>query len=63
MLPSVDFCGLRVNRLIVGANPFGGFSHQSKARNAEMIDFHTLEQIHETWSRAESAGINTMITN
>lgn len=63
MLPSVDFCGLNVNRLIVGANPFGGFSHQSKARNAEMIAFHTLEQIHETWRRAENAGINTMITN
>ena len=63
MLPSVDFCGLRVNRLIVGANPFGGFSHQSKTRDAEMVAYHTIEQIHETWDRAEKAGINTMITN
>ena len=63
MIPSVDFCGLTISRLIVGANPFGGYSHQSKSRDAEMIAFHTLEQIHETWARAEKAGLNTMITN
>ena len=63
MLPSVDFCGLSVNRLIIGANPFGGFSHQSKSRNEEMIAYYTVERIHETWDRAEKAGINTMITN
>ncbi|MDA0708677.1 MAG: hypothetical protein O3B73_00535 [bacterium] len=63
MLPTVNFCGLQVSRLIVGANPFGGFSHQSKTRDAEMVAYHTLEQIHETWRRAQNAGINTMITN
>jgi hypothetical protein len=63
MLPTVDFCGLCVNRLIIGANPFGGYSHQSKTRDAEMIAYHTVERIHETWERAEAAGINTMITN
>ncbi|NOZ20750.1 MAG: hypothetical protein GXP25_06635 [Planctomycetes bacterium] len=63
MLPTVDFCGLNVTRLIIGANPFGGFSHQSKERNEEMIAYHTPERIKETWARAEAAGINTMITN
>ena len=63
MLPTVDFCGLKIRRLIVGANPFGGYSHQSKSRDAEMVAFHTKEQIFETWVRAEKAGINTMITN
>jgi hypothetical protein len=63
MLPTVDFCGLQITRLIVGANPFGGFSHQSKSRDAEMVAFHTLEQINETWDRAHKSGINTMITN
>ena len=33
MLPTVDFCGLKVTRLIIGANPFGGFSHQSEQRD------------------------------
>ncbi|MFH1006559.1 MAG: hypothetical protein V1800_03540 [Candidatus Latescibacterota bacterium] len=63
MLPAVDFCGCRVTRLILGANPFGGFSHQSKQRDEEMLKYYTDERILETWERAASAGINTMITN
>jgi hypothetical protein len=63
MLPTVDFCGLNPTRLIIGANPFGGFSHQNAERDAEMVAYHTPERIRETWARAEAAGINTMITN
>jgi hypothetical protein len=63
MLPTVDFCGLKVTRLILGANPFGGFSHQCKERNMEMLMFHTVPVIKETWARAQAAGINTIITN
>jgi len=63
MLPVVDFCGLKVTRLIIGANPFGGFSHQNRERDEEMVSWSTPERIKETWARAEAAGINTMITN
>ena len=63
MLPTVKFCGLEVTRLIIGANPFGGYSHQNKERSAEMVAYHTVARIKETWKRAEAAGINTMITN
>ena len=63
MLPIVDFCGLNVTRLIIGANPFGGFSHQSQERDEEMRAFYTVDRIKETWIYAEHAGINTMITN
>jgi hypothetical protein len=63
MLDTVDFCGLSVTRLILGANPFGGFSHQNPARDREMRAYHTVERILETWARAEAAGINTIITN
>lgn len=63
MLPTVDFCGIQATRLIIGANPFGGFSHQNKARSEEMLAYYTPERIKETWARAEAAGINTMITN
>ena len=63
MLPTVDFCGLNVTRLILGANPFGGFSHQNRARDAEMVAWSTPERIRETWDRAWTAGINTFITN
>ena len=63
MLPTVDFCGLTVTRLFIGANPFGGFSHQNEARSKEMVAYYTPERIKETWQRAEAAGINTMVTN
>jgi len=63
MLPSVDFCGLNVSRLILGANPFGGFSHQNKERDEEMKAYYAVQRIKETWNRAEAAGINTMVTN
>jgi hypothetical protein len=62
-LPTVDFCGLNPTRLIIGANPFGGFSHQNPERDVEMKTWSTPERIRETWARAEAAGINTMITN
>ena len=63
MLPRVNFCGLEITRLIIGANPFGGFSHQSPERDRAMFAYHTSERILETWRRAEEAGINTMVTN
>jgi hypothetical protein len=63
MLPTVDFCGLTVTRLIIGANPFVGYSHQNPQRDQAMRDYYTIDKIRETWTRAEAAGINTMITN
>ena len=63
MLPKVNFCGLDVTKLIIGANPFGGYSHQNKERDQEMVAYYTPERIKETWERAWSAGINTMITD
>jgi len=63
VLPVVDFCGLTVTRLLLGANPFVGGSHQTRQRNAEMLSYYTRERIIETWFRAEAAGINTMVTN
>lgn len=62
-LPTVSFCGLTVTRLIIGANPFGGYSYQGRERDQEMRDYYTSERIKETWDRAWAAGINTMITN
>ena len=63
MLPTVNFCNLNITRLIIGANPFAGFSHQSPDRDREMIDYHSIDRIIETWHRAQAAGINTFITN
>ena len=62
-LPTVDFCGLPITRLVLGANPFGGYSHQNPERDKAMRAHCTVAHIHETWKRAEAAGINTMVTN
>ncbi len=61
MLPVVDICGLAVSRLIVGGNPFSGFSHQSRERDEEMLDYYTTERLKETLGRAEAAGVTTTI--
>lgn len=61
MLPTVDLCGLTVTRLILGGNPFSGFSHQSHERDEEMLNYYTTERLKETLRRAETAGINTTI--
>jgi hypothetical protein len=63
MLPTVDFCGLELTRLLIGANPFGGFSHQNDVRDTEMKTWNTSDRILETWQRAWDAGINTFVTN
>ena len=63
MLPTVDFCGLKLTRLLLGANPFGGFSHQNGERDQAMRTWSTPERIRETWDRAHAAGINAMVTN
>ncbi len=63
MLPTIDLCGIQVTRLIIGANPFGGYSHQNDERDNAMRGYYTKERIRETWKLAEDAGINTMITN
>ena len=45
-----------MTKMLIGANPFGGFSHQNKARDEQMRNYHTPERIIETWNRAWKAG-------
>ena len=63
MLPTVDFCGLTLTRLLIGANPFGGYSHQTPDRDRAMREYYTADRIKQTWGRAHAAGINTMVSN
>ncbi|HOL35577.1 MAG TPA: hypothetical protein PK303_03290 [bacterium] len=57
-LPEVDFCGYKISRLILGSNPFSGFSHQTRQIDEEMLDFYTAEEIKKTWDKAQEYGIN-----
>ena len=60
LIPSVDFCGTELTRLIIGGNPIRGHSHMTKELNEEMRDYHTVENTVQTLLRAEECGINTM---
>jgi hypothetical protein len=52
---------LNTSRLIVGGNPFSGFSHQGAKRDAEMSKYYTTNRIKSVLRQAEKLGINTCI--
>jgi hypothetical protein len=59
MLPSVDFCGRKVTRLICGGNPLSGFSHVSNELDWEMIEYYTMPRIQALLAECWQQGINT----
>ena len=60
-IPHVTIKNLSVSRLIIGGNPFSGFSHQGVDKDNEMIRYYTAGRIKETLRKAESLGINTFL--
>jgi hypothetical protein len=56
----VELGGVEVSRLILGSNPFSGFSHQTPERDLEMKRYFTTAKIKETISEAERLGITTI---
>ena len=50
-----------VSRLIVGSNPFSGFSHQGTEMDRKMTHYYTSARIKQTLTQAEALGINTVI--
>jgi len=60
-MDQVRIGALSVSRLIIGGNPFSGFSHQGTARDWEMKHYYTTERIKATLREAERLGINTHI--
>jgi hypothetical protein len=59
LLPTVDFFGHKVTRLICGGNPFSGFSHVTAALDREMIEFYTMPRLQELLDECLRQGINT----
>ena len=53
--------GISVSRMIIGGNPFSGFSHQGLDRDAEMVRYFTARHIKDTWKQAEQLGVTTCI--
>lgn len=58
-LPLVPFGKNQVTRLIVGANPFYGYSHFNHIFDEHMREYSTPDRVMETLRACESQGINT----
>ena len=50
-----------LSRMILGGNPFSGFSHQSAAKDDQMRHYYTTDRIKQALKLAEQAEINTHI--
>jgi len=59
-LPTIKLGSLEVSRLILGSNPFFGFSHQTDALTREMQAYFTDEQIGRTLDDAAAQGITAV---
>ncbi|MBP1659569.1 MAG: hypothetical protein H6P95_761 [Candidatus Aminicenantes bacterium] len=59
-LPVIRLGTLEVSRLILGSNPFWGYSHKSAQLDAEMRRFHTDEKIMQILDEAASCGLTAL---
>jgi hypothetical protein len=59
MLPTVDFFGHKVTRLICGGNPLSGFSHVSEEMDWDMINYYTMPNIQALFDECLKHGVNT----
>lgn len=58
-IPTADFHGTKITRLLIGSNPLYGYSHFNSLLDRTMREWMTPERRVETLHRAEAAGINT----
>ena len=62
MLPTVNFFGTQISRLILGDNPFNGHSYiADKTSGTEMMNYYSEEKIIETLFLAQRYGMNTWL--
>ena len=61
-MQTTNFCGHEITRLILGDNPFNGYTYIADDLSAdELLDYHTEENMIESFLEAERCGINTMV--
>ncbi|HUU27146.1 MAG TPA: hypothetical protein VM123_04970 [archaeon] len=58
----VRFGEIRVSRLILGSNPFSGFSHHGPEMDLQMMRYYKTGKIKETLFEAQRLGINTVVS-
>ena len=59
LLPTLKLGSYSVTRLIVGANPFYGYSHFNRLFSSHMTEWSTPERVCQVLKQCESNGINT----
>jgi hypothetical protein len=59
LLPTVKFGGTEITRLIIGSNPFYGYSHFNQVLDRHMREWMTQDRKIEVLKSAEHHGINT----
>jgi hypothetical protein len=60
-MDDVTIGSVRLSRLILGSNPFSGFSHQSPDADLAMRRYYTTDRIKRTLREAEALGIDTIL--
>jgi hypothetical protein len=61
-LGTIQLGHVAVSRLILGGNPFSGFSHQGEGRDREMARWYTTARIKEALRQAEQVGVTTHLS-
>ncbi len=60
-LSSVQLGSLETSKMVIGGNPFSGFSHQTPEIDREMVRYFTTDRIKETLHQAEALGVNAFL--
>src|SRR5258708_8642632 len=58
-IPKVPLGKYEISRLIIGANPFYGYSHFNQLFSRHMVEWATPEHVIDTLRESERQGINT----
>jgi hypothetical protein len=60
LLPqTVNFGHVPISRFIIGGNPFSGFSHSTRERDSQMLNYYSMERIKQDLRLALEAGVKT----
>ena len=57
-VPKISFGGVRISRMIIGCNPFYGFSHFNNTLSQVMREYYTAERVCDVLHQCARFGIN-----
>jgi len=61
-VPQVTIAGQKIERMIIGSNPLGGWSHQIRNMTLAMLDYFNTETITSFLRQCERSGLNLFLT-